>query len=208
MEGPQEHTLIKRLNEEVIEITKLKENIAKNAWELGKKLKEIKESKLYLAECPYFDEFCEKTLNLGKSSVYNFIRLFETYEVQALGKWGSAKLILLLSVEEKTREKIIKSYEGKEESLSFRDVEEIVKDSRSPFKRETQENLDYFIKVEDCGKSFLKLLEIVKKDETEWKNLIDGCRIETRKEDWEKYAGKKKILELNMEICKRIGEDW
>lgn len=77
---------------------------------------------------------------------------------------------------------------------------------KSPFKREiTEDPYEYFVKVEDCGRSLIKLLNIINMDINTWKSLIDGCKIKSRRNDFNKYPNKKKILELNSEIYKILG---
>lgn len=58
----------------------------KTVWETSGALAEIRDDKLYREEFDTFEEFCEKTYQIGKSQTY---RLIEAHEVRkSLGKLG------------------------------------------------------------------------------------------------------------------------
>lgn len=107
---------------------------------IGKDLKTMRDEKLYLElGCESFEEYCGKNTKVGQRQAYNFIKCYEEYgeRLTELSGLGITKLALICALDDKDREKLIKS--GEAEKLSTRQLEERVKELKNKCEQLTLE---------------------------------------------------------------------
>lgn len=128
------------LSECEAEIKVNSELVGMGIWNLGNSFKEIRDSKLY-SEKGYssFEAYIEHESKYGKSHVYSFISVSESYTVQSIGRIaevGIAKMIELARLPELTRNEFIESHDV--EDMTTRELKEAIKER----KQVESENLD------------------------------------------------------------------
>jgi len=115
------------LNELTEQIKKMQGDIQKNSWEIGVRLKRIRDEALFKEHYGTFEKYLEEAVDIHRSTAYELIRIVETFDVASMQQLGVAKCRLLLSyvqndVERKEWVKIIM-----EKNISVRSLEGCLK---------------------------------------------------------------------------------
>jgi len=93
------------LNELTEQIKKMQGDIQKNSWEIGVRLKRIKDEALFKEHYGTFEKYLEEAVDIHRSTAYELIRIVETFDVASMQQLGVAKCRLLLSYVQKDTER-------------------------------------------------------------------------------------------------------
>jgi len=198
LEGKQGATI---LNDYTAKIIVLKQDTGKNLYEIGKMLKDIKERKFYLPRFVCFEEYLEGECEIERRTAYNFIKFYETFDVQSVAQWGHAKLQLILAIQNNTdRENFMKVHKPTESVQTIKEEIHEFKKEAEPQKPKWE--TDYFWDLEHKGKSILNDLNIIRAKLLDFSCLLDGCKL---RDGWNEYERKEQIIKLNQEIIKSKG---
>lgn len=84
----------KELAKETAKIIRLKNEVAKNFWELGKSLDNVKENQLHTeAGCASFEDYLKKEVKIGRSTAYRLIELARNFSKETAAAFGQEKLL-------------------------------------------------------------------------------------------------------------------
>lgn len=98
--------MLKKLTDEIVS---LRNDIRKNSWEIGIRLKQIRDGRLYKEKYKTFEEYLEKDVDMHRSNAYELIRVVEQLDVESMQHLGVAKCRLLLTLEDQAeRDKWVK----------------------------------------------------------------------------------------------------
>lgn len=134
------------------EILLLKENIIRDFYEIGLRLKEVRDSKLYRQVYKNFEEYCKAELNFKKSMAYNLISIVEAFpDIQLVGQIPMSTLLEIKRLPSEKRKEIIEVV--KSEGLSKRETKELVdaelgqSSRKKPIKAETIKDPQQFKEI-------------------------------------------------------------
>lgn len=127
----------KALDVAVAEVRQLAENAAANFWEMGKKLADMLESKLYLkrlqadrATPKYtsWDKFCAAELQFSGKHVRNAISISKLFPEETVRQIGAAKLGIIAAVKPEHRDELLKLAKDGQADHSLRRIKDAVRE--------------------------------------------------------------------------------
>jgi len=178
------------LNKAIQEIREYKRNLGQNCWLLGRRLIEIKESKVYLEQYGTFEEFLEKAVDISRESAYSYIKVSKEFDVELVTHWGIKKCRLLLSVEPNVRQEVVRIHKPTEPFSQLKETAQRL----SPKAEGNFIDFSYFLEAEDC---FYETLKKQKESEDYWA----GCQAN---ELFDKYPKKKELIELFKQLKEEL----
>jgi hypothetical protein len=95
----------KELDRETSKILRLKEQIAKNFWDLGACLCRVHDKKLYQATgYKFFEEYLAKEVKIGRSTAYRLMDLARNFSRETAIEFGQTKLLCAIDYAKATPE--------------------------------------------------------------------------------------------------------
>lgn len=150
---------MEKIDKITTEILELKRNLGQNAWMLGNRLLEIKESQIYLEKYGMFEEYLEKAIDISRESAYRFMRIAKEFDVSLVTHWGVKKCDLLLSLEKPERKEVLKIHKPTDSYQEIKQTTNEIKRKSSP---EENIEIDYFIDLETKLKHLEDEVKMVK----------------------------------------------
>lgn len=111
------------------QILELKKRIQENIWLLGQRLDFIKEKELYKDNFNTFEDYIN-SLDIGRSTVYNSIKIFKSYDYVQTSGHDQQKLILLAQKIKEKEERIKYLDIIKSENWSYRKIRDYFSESK------------------------------------------------------------------------------
>lgn len=180
-----------KLQQYTLEILQLKKTVGSSCWQIGNKLNEIKESRLYLLSYGTWGEYLEKAADISPRSAQNFMQLASSMEKDIVEKWGATKATLLVQVSEPLRKEIMEIHNP---GNSIKEIKRSIHQLKSEQTSKFNEELAYFLKTENL------IVEATEKAK-ETVDHFKGCFF---KKSFEAYPRKKNIIELIKQLKKEV----
>lgn len=128
------------------EILMLKDQMAQNIIEIGKRLLDVKE-RLGYGE---FTNWLENKIEISHRTANNFMKIANTFSnSQPVANLGTRKLLALAGLDEEDREEVMK--ENNVEDMTSRELEQVVKEKKE-IKKKLEEEQEYSNELQDAIK--------------------------------------------------------
>lgn len=136
-----------RLDADILEVHRLKEQAATGFWRLGRKLAEMVESKTWRARLgedgtalyPTFDLFCSEVLGISSNTARDLVDVSKRFGEDDFARIGRGKLALILRVPEDRQPEILEAARGANGAApaSLREVKAMVAEAKAEIVEET-----------------------------------------------------------------------
>jgi len=89
------------------EIVAFKQTAGHSFWQIGARLVEIRDKKLYLEKFGTWSDYLRNAVDISERSAYQLMRISENFPAAQVKEWGHSKLDLLLRLEKPQQDELL-----------------------------------------------------------------------------------------------------